>query len=202
MKYVRGYTGPTARDYVDYYRYAGRGAYGQIFSGSRFHRLPILPSQHGTGVVSMLGGIVRGITGLISRSPKWLREGAKIAGTSALRGLASYGDEVKSGLTPVETRKRALKEAFGDALEQGAKRLRGSGCARKRKTAGAGKKKLKGGRKKKKKTTTKKKKKCCRVRTLTGGRIGKRRRSTSKTRARRSTVKPIKGRSKFDLLSV
>jgi len=181
---------PSTQQYVAYYggssaKQRGRGGdqFGHIYTGSRFSA-----AQRGRGLGSVIGSVVRGISGLITRSPGWLKTGAKIAGKSALRALSDYGDDVRAGVTPTEARKRALKSAFGEALEEGAKRMRGSGAVKK------GKKQQRGAGRPQKKT---KKKKCCRLRLI--GRGSKRKQQQQK---KKPVKKAIKGRSKFNLLSV
>lgn len=200
------YRGPSAQQYAAHYgrTQTGRGGggsggqFGQIYSGARF--------QRGRGIGSFIGGIVRGISGLISRAPTWLKEGAKIAGKSALSGLADYGDQVRAGASKEQARKRAFRKAFGEALEEGGKRVQGGfGCRRRG---------VKRSRLTLKQTGSGKKKKCCRIRVLkpqSGGRRrklgGKKKKRTVNGRgARKKTVrrpvKRIKRRAKFDLLSV
>ena len=167
------YRGPCAASYSAYYQ-RGRGPYGQIFTGTRF------PQQRGAGISSILGSVVRGITGLIERTPSWLKEGAKIAEKSALKGISEYQGDIEAGADKRAARKRAFRSAVGEALDQGAKKMRGSG-KRKKPRVGKGKKK-----------------RCCRLKKIRRVGRGKKARKPARTRRRKS----IKKRSKFNLLSV
>ena len=200
------YQGPSPAAYVAHYRRGvqrgkGNGSYGQIFSGARFPA-----RQHGQGIGSFLSGIVRGISNLISRTPSWVKTGAKIGAESALRGLADYGDEVRAGASPQEARKRAFRSALGKALEKGGQKLRGEGHGRRKK-----KRKTKSSNKGRGMVAARKKK-CCRVRrsAVVAGRGRKLRKKQqihgrkrqnllAKSKRLRSS---IKGWSKFDLLSL
>jgi hypothetical protein len=184
---------PSARTYLQHYngqqRGRGVGSFGQIYSGARF-------PQRGGGIGSFLSGIVRGISSLISRTPSWVKTGAKIVGKSALKNFADYGGDVQAGADPKETRKRYLKSTGADILEGVTKTLRGEGLRRS----------------KRRKITKKKKKKCCnRVkRSFIGTGKRKKRRVTKQRRRRKPTTRrvkrkkrsTIKRRNKFDLLSV
>ena len=163
---------PSARAYALHYAgQRGRGGqFGQIYSGARF-------PQRGGGIGTFLAGIVRGISSLIQNTPDWVKTGAKIVGTSALRNFADYGSDVQAGADPRQAKKRAVKSTLADIFEEGSKKMRGSGA--------------------------KKKKKCCK-KLLGGG--GSRRRMAQKKRKpvrRKSTRRrAIRRRTKFDLLSV
>jgi hypothetical protein len=195
------YSSPVSSIYHKYYIGKQKGGagnsvgkFGQIYYGQRF------PGQQGAGFASFLGTIVRGIGSLIDRTPSVVKSAAKIAGQSALQGLADYAGDVQSGVPKEVARKRAFKTAVGSMLEQGGRRIKSSGGAAKRKRLSKrGKKKVGRG---------KKGKKCCRVKRLNQNGLGRRRRKqrkagkkmVQKRRRRRPTT--IKRRSKFDLFSV
>ena len=193
------YYPPSPAAFAAYYRQQqrGRGPYGQIYSGARFVR-----QQQGAGFGSFLSSIVRGVSNLIARTPSWVKTGAKIGAESALRGLADYGDEVRAGVDPQEARKRAFRSALGEALEKGGKRMKGEGMkkrCRRQKTK----------RKNKSVARGKGKRKCCRLQTISAAMKGKGKRRRRATRKKENLLSKgrrlrsaIKGRSRFDLLSL
>jgi hypothetical protein len=182
------YKGVSAAAYLAHYKrsnQSGRGGspFGQIYAGTRFGR------GRGAGIGSLLGGVVRGISSLIGSAPGWLKSGAKLVGTSALRNLGEYIGDVEAGTDKKQARKRAFKGTVADVFEGASKHIRGSG---------------KGGAIRKTTTATvTKKKKCCKVKQLTGGR---RRQATAVAKKKKKKAsqppKSIKGRTKFDLLSL
>jgi hypothetical protein len=158
------------------------GPFGQIFAGSRF--------QRGAGVGSFFTALFRGVNSLINRTPDWVKTGAKVVGESALRNIADYGGDVEAGIDKKVAKKRAMKGFVSDLLEQGGKRMKGSGGSRPGKC-------LKGRGKNGRKATEpmnkkKQKKKCCSLKL-----IGKGKQQRKKKRGK----KTIKRRTKFDLLS-
>jgi hypothetical protein len=200
------YRSPLSYSYHKYYIGKQKGGgnsgkFGQIYYGQRFPG-----NQHGTGFASFLGTIVRGIGNLINHTPGVVKSAAKIAGQSALQGLADYAGDVQAGVPKEVARKRAFKSAVGSMLEQGGRKIKSSGGAPKRRRRRSSKKKRvgRGG----------KKGKCCKVKRLKqgGSSIRRRRRPSRKggkknvaaqKRRRRTTVAAgIKRRSKFDLFSV
>src|SRR6266404_3296300 len=113
-------------------RQRGRGSaatdqFGQIYTGSRFP-----PRQRGGGIGSFLSGVVRGISSLLSKTPDWVKSGAKLVGTSALKGMADYGDELRAGVDKQDARKRVFKSVGADIAEGVGKQLRGQGRKRKK----------------------------------------------------------------------
>ncbi|HUR98249.1 MAG TPA: hypothetical protein VMZ26_09325 [Pyrinomonadaceae bacterium] len=193
--------------WVQYYARQQRGAgsaqsqqqLGQIYAGTRFGR----GTMRGGGIGSFLGGVVRGISSLVGSAPSWLKTGAKLVGQSALRGAATYADDLRAGANKKTARKRAFKTAAADLAESTAKKLRGQGgkgkskkkkrcCKLKRLQTGRGsacrKKSLLGrGSKKKKRKTTKKK---------------KTKKIAPRKKSRGTYRKTIKGRTKFDLFNL
>lgn len=183
---------PSTRAYVQHYvgkqqrgGGVGNGQFGHIYAGNRF-------PQRGGGIGTFLAGVVRGISSLISRTPSWVKTGAKIVGSSALRNIGDYAGDVQAGADPKLARKRALKSTVADIMEETGKKMRGSGTLSKRK-----------------------KKKCCRIvkKRLVGGGSKRKRKRFPKKAIRKTNTRPvkrkkkkkmrsIKTRSKFDLLSV
>jgi hypothetical protein len=201
MKQNRSSAGTISSLYHKYYLQKGRGSsgkFGQIYQGQRF---PGHPYQTGSGFASFLGTLVRGIGNLIGRTPGWVKSGAKIAGASALKGVADYAGDVDAGVPKEVARKRAFKSAVADMMESGGKKIRGAGRRRKtvKNKAGAGCRK-------------KSKSKTCKLKLLTRQQGGRPRRKRTPRRQRRRIdgkkkrrVAPtggIKRRSKFDLFSV
>jgi hypothetical protein len=218
---------PTVAALVSHYgrTQRGRGAndqFGQIYSGSRF---PL--RQRGGGIGTFLGGVVRGISSLLSKTPSWVKSGAKLVGQSALQGMANYSDDRRAGIDKQDARKRALKsvganiaKGIGQQLSEGGGRRRGKKRKKCVKKGGGGgpaakrrptkKSMQKGGSKGK--GIKKKKKRCCKLKQLGGKRkkkkstkaqrkSGKKRRQRPASASRLGWLKSIKGRSKFDLLS-
>ena len=118
--------------YLDYYSRQLGQQHGKgipTFTGSVY--------QHGDGIGSIFGALVRGITSL----PQWMKTGASIIGKEALKtGTQMAGDIATNSDRWKEDWKRAsrpyLKRAAGSLLEESGKRLQrgggGSGRGRKR----------------------------------------------------------------------
>src|SRR5688500_4460137 len=144
---------PSVNSYLDHYQKQRRptfeskkqrgGAgkphpkFGNIYVGERFPPIPIYHRgqgsyQQGEGVGTILSAIARGIGRFITNPPGWLKEGAKIVGTSGLKAFTDYKGDVDAGLDKGKARKRAFRSAIGDIMEQGGKALRGGGKRRKR----------------------------------------------------------------------
>jgi hypothetical protein len=199
---------PAASAYQKYYQQRGGAGssdkFGQIYRGQRF---PQQQQQQGQGFGTFLGSIVRGISGLVNRTPSWVKSGAKILGQSALQGLSEYAGDVQAGADRKVARKRALQSTIANALEAGGKKLKGGGGKRRKMTRRRRRPQKGGaGRVTKKRV---KKKKCCKLKMLrpqtgSGHRRQRRRKTatTTATKRRRRPTATIKRRSKFDLFSV
>ena len=77
---------------------------------------------------------------MIGKTPDWVKTGAKIVGTSAIRNLGDYMGDVQAGADPKMAKKRAAKSTFADILEESGKKMRGSGKKCCKSLAGSGKK--------------------------------------------------------------
>jgi hypothetical protein len=188
---------PTKDDYLKHYRQQiGRGSsnpFGQIYAGRRFVR-----QQHGGGIGTFLSSVVRGITGLLGRTPPWLKTGAKIVGKAAMKNIGDYRDDVNAGVNKSAARKRAFRSTVADIADEVGKVARGGGCRKKRKKLAPGGGGGRGGRRHH----------CCKVKILSGSgrkkskhnfKLMNTRKKMGSTKQKKKT---IKGRTKFDLLSL
>lgn len=119
------YVPHSPQQYVKYYEQQIGGGL-PYYSGSVY--------QRGDGLGALFGSLFRGIRPFLSKIPSWFTSGAKAVGKQALKtGLAMAGDAAAASDETEwkQAAKRRMKEAGADLLEEGAKRMRGSGIKRK-----------------------------------------------------------------------
>jgi hypothetical protein len=176
---------PTSTTYLNHYNgKIQKGGFGPVYAGSRF----TARNQRGGGIGTFLTSIIRGISGIVDKTPAWVKKGANILAANAIKTYADYKGDLAAGADKSLAKKRALKAFAGDVMEHGAKQVKsGAGASGARPKVVAGE-------------PPKKRKKCCKLKEITGSGTIKAKKKTNKRKQGRP--KSIKGRSKFDLLSL